>query len=391
MRNPMKKQGVAAELSQTSSLAPNHERHLHEELGGTEGVKAALKYGARSLSSEEAQSLGYRIRGTDDQVHHPEGLLLPFKGEFGQIRPDTPVIPKSGKKPAKYMGRAGQKQTIAVFGDGDPVMATEGWKDALRLHLATGKTVCAIAGVSAWKLLPPSVKLLIYDADAAWKPGVWDALAAAGLDRCDLKLAFFPQVDGNSTAGACEFFRHHSREEFEAIAHKAYSARELIHSIREHWSRDIRADLQISNVRALATIAFWAGFDENTVTLMVENAAKQNLKMRVELARSILKKVAGYNSRQQARRRKAERLKRMRAAVQAAGTSDTDVMPPDQDDLCSLATRFGHIVLNELFNGGRGYVSIGDTLYEFVGNHHKKIESAAVTKKIVRFASCYVV
>ncbi|MBD1194317.1 DUF5906 domain-containing protein [Vulcanococcus sp. Clear-D1] len=350
-----------------------------------------MKYGARSISSKEAQSLGYRIRGVDDQVHHPEGLLLPFKGEFGQLRPDSPVIPKGGKKPAKYMGRAGHKQTIAVFGDGDPVMATEGWKDALRLHLATGKTVCAIAGVSAWKLLPPSVKLLIYDADAAWKPGVWGALVAAGLDRCDLKLAFFPPVDDNSTAGACEFFRHHSPKEFEAIAHKAYSARELIHSIREHWSRDIRADLQISNVRALATIAFRAGFDENTVTLMVENAAKQNLKMRVELARSILKKVAGYKSRQQARRRKAERLKGMRAAVESASTSDTDATPPDKDDLGSLATRFGHIVLNELFDGGCGYASMGDTLYKFVGDHHRKIEVSELTTKIVWFASHYVV
>jgi len=376
------------------NLTDQHRKHLLAELGSEEAVAKAIAYGARSVTAEEAQALGYRVRGTDDQIHHPSGLLLPFSGEFGQLRPDSPVIPKGGKKPAKYLGRAGAKQTVMVFGDGEPTIATEGWKDALALHLNTGATACGIAGVSAWKLLPPSVKLLIYDADAAWKPGVWGALAAAGLDRRDLKLAFFPQVRGDSTAGACEFFRHHSPEEFEAIAQKAYSARELIHSIREHWSRDIRADLQVSNVRALATIAFRAGFDESTVTLLVDAAAKQDLKMRVELARGILKKVVAYNSRQQARRRKAERLERLRANLHAAassGTSPTDAGQIEPEDEKAIATRFGHIVLLELFDGGRGYASIGDALYRYVGDHYKKVETSDLKRKIVRFAKNYLV
>ena len=39
----------------------------------------------------------------------------------------------------KYLTRKGCKFSLKVFGDGEPVIATEGWKDAFRIHLETGK------------------------------------------------------------------------------------------------------------------------------------------------------------------------------------------------------------------------------------------------------------
>ena len=38
-------------------------------------------------------------------------------------------------------------------GDGEPVIATEGWKDAFRIHLEIGKTTLALPSVSAYRII----------------------------------------------------------------------------------------------------------------------------------------------------------------------------------------------------------------------------------------------
>ncbi|MFS6828482.1 hypothetical protein [Cyanobium sp. ATX-6F1] len=182
-------------VSPAAALSPAHRQQLLDELGSDDAVQVAIDYGARSVTPTEAAALGYRYQG-----HVTGGLLLPFGGDFGQLRCDDPPVAPNGER-LKYLNRVGKPQSAVTFGSGDPKIATEGWKDALRLHLATCQAVQGIAGVTAHKLLAPSVELLIYDADARDNPAVWSQLIAAGLNRSRLRLAFFP-VDLAGPKGA---------------------------------------------------------------------------------------------------------------------------------------------------------------------------------------------
>ena len=71
----------------------------------------------------------------------------------------------------------GCKFSLKVFGDGEPVIATEGWKDAFRIHLETGETTVALPSVSAYRIIPSSVEKIVYDADAAHRGEVLTRIA----------------------------------------------------------------------------------------------------------------------------------------------------------------------------------------------------------------------
>ena len=165
--------------ARATTLEPHHVEHLLKELGSPAAVDAAVRYGARSITTEEARRMGFRLF-VNGKAQTSSGLFLPFGGKFGQLRCDNPPLNARGE-PAKYLNRARSKAEPAIFGDGEPTHATEGWKDALRLHLELGTTTCAIAGVGHWPLLPGSIRQLIYDADASTNPGVWGQLIKACL------------------------------------------------------------------------------------------------------------------------------------------------------------------------------------------------------------------
>ena len=192
-------------------LVKEHREHLKSELGD-KGVKLAVQYGARSVSEEEAKSLGFRVRGKDKQIHYTSGLLLPFADNFSQLRCDKELFNSAGD-PVKYLSPAGKKLKTVVFGEGQPKFATEGWKDALAIYINTGETCAAIAGVHSWKLLPETVEVIIYDADAVQNYQVWGALIDAGLNRKGLRLAFFPRELVGPKGGACEFFNKNGKME----------------------------------------------------------------------------------------------------------------------------------------------------------------------------------
>ncbi len=252
--------------SPATALSLAHRQHLLGELGSDDAVQVAIDCGARSITPTEAAVLGYRYRG-----HVTGGLLLPFDGDFGQLRCDDPPIAPNGEG-LKYLNRCGKPQSAVTFGNGDPTIATEGWKDALRLHLATGQTVQGIAGVTAHKRLASSVELLIYDADASDNPAVWSQLIAAGLHRSRLRLAFFPADLAGPKGGACEFFKAAAEGEFESI--ERFKARELIRLLPEQWDRNLRVDWQPLAMRHLARLAVLAGLNRDAVRQLVAGAAK---------------------------------------------------------------------------------------------------------------------
>ncbi|EDY39102.1 Pas55 [Cyanobium sp. PCC 7001] len=262
---------------QSTPLSPEHFDHLLNELGSEEAVNVAIGYGARSISADEANHLGFRFKGW-----RGGGLLLPFCEAFAQLRCDDPPTTYRGDQ-IKYLSQLGAKQHAATFGQGEPTIATEGWKDALRLHLATEQTVQAIAGVTAWKLLAPSVQLLIYDADAVNNPSVWGQLVAAGLNRPRLRLAFFHRDLAGPKGGACEFFRAGG----DLANVYRWKARELLRELPKRWDRNLRADWHAPSIRRLASQSLQAGFGGDAAAQLVEAGAKR-IRFSISRAREIL-------------------------------------------------------------------------------------------------------
>lgn len=263
-----------------SLLRHEHHQHLLEELG-PEGLAIALQLGARSIDADEAHRLGF-LYGR----HRTGGLLLPFGGGFAQLRCDDPPIASDGQ-PVKYLSPKGRKQAPVTVGTGEPTLATEGWKDAIALHLLTGEAVQGIAGVSGTATLAPSVRGLIYDADAALNPGVWGSLVAAGLQRPALRLAFWPTAIAGPKGGACEF-RNAGGDPQAVIRHKA---RELLRHLPTLWNQRLRVDWRMKALRRLAALAMKAYPGDGTAQLLVVDAAKR-IGVPVEAARKQLAAVA---------------------------------------------------------------------------------------------------
>jgi predicted P-loop ATPase len=250
-------------------LGSDHFRHLAEELGSEDRAQQAASFGARSITAAEAQQMGFTLKGPDGKRHSSGGIFFPFGQAFGQLRCDTPPLRAKDAEPAKYLNRGRVAHEVAIFGDGQPAIATEGWKDALRLHLETGQTVAAIPGVTSWKLLPESVRLLIYDADAVANPSVWQQLIRAGLERRQLRLAFFPADVAGAKGGACEYFRNGGT--YQQI--QQHKARALLLSLPQRWKdTEVRIDWLNRSLNGLLAMAYSLG-DLNTAEL--DRLAKQ--------------------------------------------------------------------------------------------------------------------
>jgi predicted P-loop ATPase len=249
--------------------------HLLAELG-EQGLDLAIEYGACTVDADEAHALGFCYRDW-----RGGGLLLPFGEDFAQLRCDQPPI-NCGSDSLKYLNRVGASQCPAAFGKGEPTMATEGWKDALRLHLATGETVQALPGVTAHKLMAGSVKLLIYDADAAINPLVWEQLIRAGLKRNGLRLGFFPRELAGDKGGACEFFNAGGT----LGTVKSWKSRELLRQLHTHWDKALRPEWQPRAIRKLTRLAVEAGFEPVAAEQLACTAARA-IGLPVSKARSL--------------------------------------------------------------------------------------------------------
>ena len=141
-------------------LIQDHQDHLEKELGSKDAVQKAYEYGARSLSKAEASAMGFKIKGPDGKSQSTGGILFPYEDDFAHLRCDE-VPQNSDGNPCKYLAKAGSKFRIKQFGVGAPLIATEGWKDALRIHLATNQTTVALPSITGWKQLPSSIEFIV--------------------------------------------------------------------------------------------------------------------------------------------------------------------------------------------------------------------------------------
>ncbi|MCP9891944.1 hypothetical protein KBY57_12905 [Cyanobium sp. Aljojuca 7D2] len=233
--------------------------------------------------------MGFRLF-VNGKAQTSSGLFLPFGGKFGQLRCDNPPLNARGEH-AKYLNRARSKAEPVIFGDGEPTHATEGWKDALRLHLELGVTTCGIAGVGHWPLLPASVRHLIYDADASINPAVWGQLIKAGLARRGLKLAFFPADDAGPKGGACEFFANGgSARQLSDLLAASLTGRKLLLVIGRSWdAAEMPGPQRIRNLQQLARLAVLAELAPmEAEALVVEDACKRQLKLPPGNGRALL-------------------------------------------------------------------------------------------------------
>ncbi|MEN9540756.1 MAG: hypothetical protein RLZZ459_847, partial [Cyanobacteriota bacterium] len=282
-----------------TTLEAHHAGHLLEELGSPTAVDAAVRYGARSITAEEASRMGFRLF-VNGKAQTSSGLLLPFGGKFGQLRCDEPPLNARGE-PAKYLNRSRSKAEPVIFGDGEPTLATEGWKDALRLHLDLGVTTCGIAGVGHWPLMPASIQRLIYDADASINPAVWGQLIKAGLARRGLKLAFFPADVAGPKGGACEFFGNGgTAEQLRDRMATSLTGSKLLEAICHGWDASMPGPHRIRNLRQLARLAVLAELPRmEAEALVVEDACKKQLKLPPNNGRALLQQ-ARQRARQEA-------------------------------------------------------------------------------------------
>lgn len=264
---PYKNESTARAVSahqDEGPLRPEHLAHLLAELG-EDGLAVALGLGARSVDPDEALELGFRFAGW-----RGGGLLMPFGDGFAQLRCDDPPTKPDGDR-VKYLNVARVPQRPLTVGSGDPVYATEGFKDAVRLHLATGKPVQAIPGVQSTRLLAKSIELLIYDADAKHNPCVWVPLIRAGLERSRLRLGFFPSEKAGPKGGACEFFN--AGGDLSAV--RQWKPRELLRELPSQLDDTIRVDWQARSIRCLARLAAESGMDRDTALQAAVAAAKR--------------------------------------------------------------------------------------------------------------------
>ena len=212
----------------------------------------------------------FRIFGPDGIRQSSSGILFPFADGFAHLRCDERPRNKQGD-PCKYLTPVGCKFSLKVFGDGDPVIATEGWKDAFRIHLETGKTTVALPSVSAYRIIPTSVQEIVYDADAAHNPFVWGLLIRAGIANKAARIGFFPREVAGAKGGACEFFNN-GGDWWEVSFAKP---RAVLREIYKGWSPDLRADFIRGNLRVLIRCMDELGFDPIDSQLLLEQARKQ--------------------------------------------------------------------------------------------------------------------
>lgn len=287
---PPQANAAGTDDERAATLEPHHAEHLLKELGSSTAVDAAVRYGARSITAEGASRMGFCLI-VNGKAQTSSGLLLPFGGKFGQLRCDNPPINAKGE-PAKYLNRARSKAEPVIFGDGEPTHATEGWKDALRLHVDLGVTTCGIAGVGHWPRLPASIRHLIYDADASTNPNVWGQLIKAGLSRRTLKLSFFPAEVAGAKGGACEFFANGgTADQLRDHLASSLTGRKLLGVIGRSWDAAMPGPQRIKNLQQLAHLAVLAELSPmEAEALVVEDACKKHLKLPVHCGRQVLEK-----------------------------------------------------------------------------------------------------
>ena len=339
-------------------LIQDHQDHLEKELGSKDAVQKAYEYGARSLSKAEAIAMGFKVKGPEGKSQSTGGIHFPYEGGFAHLRCDE-VPQNSDGNPCKYLAKAGSKFRIKQFGDGDPLVATEGWKDALRIHLDTGKTTVALPSITGWKQLPSSIEFIVYDADAAHNPHVWGQLIRAGIVLQSAHIGFWNREIAGDKGGACEYFNEGGT--WESVAWTR--PKPLLKEIWKGWSKNLRADYIRGNIVKLIRLADELNFLESDTEILL-NQAKGKLGITADYLKRLMAK----------HERAKERLKRIKDPVQEL---DESALPeePDKEENPHFAHERVVLLLPYFKDHWRADYELEKSWCQHVGTHWEGIHS----------------
>jgi hypothetical protein len=201
-------EGVALELreyAKVDTLDPAHIEHLHNEGFSLSQIALWVDGGLRSLTKEEAEEAGFKVKGKDGRWSSGSGLLFPFTKDFSQLRLDTPAEREKGKQ-AKYLTPLGAKTQARI--PRNCKVITEGAKDAAAGSLHGGIPTGAIAGISHYRkaLKQNAGYTVLFDADVWINPNVFSNLLHGGK-WLNSKVQAIPKIEGCPKAGLVEFFK----------------------------------------------------------------------------------------------------------------------------------------------------------------------------------------
>ena len=215
------------EYAQVDSLNPEHIEHLYNEGFTFSHIALWVKQGLRSLTQEQAEQEGFKVKDGNDEWVSGSGLYFPFKRNFGQLRLDIPIERKKGST-AKYLTPLGAK-TQARIPSGCKVI-TEGAKDAVAGSLLGGIPTGAIAGISHYRkaLKQGAGYTVLFDADGWTNPSVFSNLFHAGK-WLNGKVQLIPKVEGYPKAGLCEYFKAgNTAEDYQKLINSAKKPEALL-------------------------------------------------------------------------------------------------------------------------------------------------------------------
>jgi hypothetical protein len=231
-----------------------------------------VKQGLRSLTQEQAEQAGFKVKEGNDEWVSGSGLYFPFKGKFGQLRLDVPIERKKGST-AKYLTPLGAKTQARIPANCEVI--TEGAKDAAAGGLLGGIPTGAIAGISHYRkaLKQDAGYTVLFDADGWINPSVFWNLFHAGK-WLNGKVQLIPEIEGYPKAGLCEYFKvGNTAEDYKKLIDSARKPEALLLEWGKHFGNipeaklsqavrvalrlaaeylnEIEQDILISNIKAV--------------------------------------------------------------------------------------------------------------------------------------------
>lgn len=129
----------------------------------------------------------------------------------------------------------------------------------------------ALPSVSAYRIIPPSVEKIVYDADAAHNPYMWGLLVRAGILNRKAHIGFFPREVAGDKGGTCEFFS--GGGDWSQVTF--VKPRALVREIYKGWSPNLRADFIHRNPRVLIRCLDELDFDPLDSEILLKQASRQ--------------------------------------------------------------------------------------------------------------------
>jgi hypothetical protein len=336
------------EYAQVDTLSPDHIEHLYNEGFSFSQIALWVKQGLRSLTQEQAEQAGFKVKEGNDEWVSGSGLYFPFKGNFGQLRLDVPIQRKKGST-AKYLTPLGAK-TQARIPSGCKVV-TEGAKDAVAGSLHGRIPTGAIAGISHYRkaLKQNAGYTVLFDADGWINPSVFWNLFHAGK-WLNGKVQLIPEIEDYPKAGLVEFFKvGNTAEDYKKLIDSARKPEALLLEWGKHFGNIPETKLSLAVRIALGLAAQY--LDEVQQDILISNikAACDKISPKT-LTKELKKQKAILEARKQ--KQAAELLKQNTASGQQQEPEKDDHPEAFYRGICQTeGLNFDNCVTAQTFDG----------------------------------------